>query len=75
VIALAIVFAGYQTLKGRFSVKPEYRAHRDVGIAQTSSGSLALEFNIRLRPDVTEARYQIDLPEAGLIKYERRQRD
>ena len=75
VIALAIVFAGYQTLKGRFAVKPEYGAHRDIGIAQMSGGSLAIEFDIHLKPDLTEARYQLDVPEAGLIRYERRQRD
>lgn len=75
VIALAIMFAGYQTMKGRFSVKPDYRAHRDVGIAEMSGGSLAIDFGIHLRPDVTEARYQLDAPEAGLIRYERRQRD
>jgi hypothetical protein len=75
VIALAIMFAGYQTMKGRVSVKPDYRAHRDIGIAQMSGGSLAIEFGIHLKPDVTEARYQLDAPEAGLIRYERRQRD
>lgn len=75
VIALAIMFAGYQTMKGRFSVKPDYRVHRDIGIAQMSGGSLAIEFGIHLKPDVTEARYQLDVPEAGFIRYERRQRD
>lgn len=75
VIALAILFAGYQTMKGRFSVKPDYRAHRDIGIAQTTGGSLAIAFDIRLKPDVTEALYQLDVPEAGLIRYERRQHD
>ncbi len=60
VIALAIMFAGYQTMKGRFSVKPD---------------SLAIEFGIHLKPDVTEARYQLDVSEAGLIRYERRQSD
>ncbi|HXU39706.1 MAG TPA: hypothetical protein VN937_25355 [Blastocatellia bacterium] len=75
VIALAILFAGYQTMKGRFSVKPDYRAHRDIGIGQTSGGSLAIEYGIHLKPDVAEARYHLDAPEAGLIRYERRQRD
>lgn len=75
VIALAIVFAGYQTLKGRFSVKPEYRAHRDIGVAQMRGGSLSIEFDIHLKPDVTDARYKFDVSEAGLIRYERRQRD
>lgn len=75
VIALAILFAGYQTWKGHFSVKPDYRAHRDIGIAQTTGGSLAIEFDIRLKPDVIDARYQLDVPEAGLIRYERRQHD
>jgi hypothetical protein len=75
VIALAIVFAGYQTLKGRFSVKPDYRAHRDLGIPQMSSGNLAIEFDIHLKPDVTDAHYQLDAPDAGLIRFERRQRD
>jgi hypothetical protein len=76
VIALAILFAGYQTFKkGRFSVKPDYQAHRDIGIAQTTGGSLAIEFDIRLKPDVTDAQYQLDVPEAGLIRYERRQHD
>lgn len=75
VIALAILFAGYQTLKGRFSVKPDYQAHRDIGIAQTTGGSLAIEFDIRLKPDLSDAQYQLDVPEAGLINYERRQHD
>ena len=75
VIALAVLFAGYQTLKGHFSVKPDYQAHRDIGIAQTTGGALAVEFDIRLKPDVTEARYQLDVPEAGLIRYERRQHE
>lgn len=75
VIGLAILFAGYQTMKGRSSVKPDYRAHRDIGIARMSGGSLAIEFGIHLKPDVAEAWYQFDVPEAGLIRYERRQRD
>jgi PKD domain-containing protein len=72
VIALAILFAGYQTLKGRVSVRPDYRAHRDLGIALTTGRSVAIDFDIRLKPDVTEAQYQLDAPEAGLIRYERR---
>lgn len=75
VIALAIVFAGYRTMKGRFSVKPDYRVHPDIGIAQMSGRSLAIEFGIHLKPDVTNARYHLDAPEAGLIRYERRQVD
>ena len=75
VVALAILFAGYQTLKGHFSVKPDYRAHRDIGFAQVNGGSLAMEFDIHLKPDVTEARYQLEVPEAGLIRYERRQHE
>jgi hypothetical protein len=75
VIALAIMFAGYQTIKGRFSVKPDYRVHRDIGIAQMSGRPLAIEFGIHLKPDVANARYQLDVPEAGFIRYERRQVD
>lgn len=74
VMGLAIAFAGYHAMKGRFSVKPDYRAHRDIGDPKTSGGTLAIDFDIRLKPDVSEARYQLDVPEAGLIRYERRER-
>ena len=70
-IAMAILFAGYRSWKGRFSVRPEYFANPNAGSLQANARDLALDFEFHFSPDVSQALYRLDASEAGLIRFER----
>ena len=74
IIALIVLFVGYQILKLILVPRPTFVPHPDPGVSHlgTESGPLGFDLQVELDPDVSAADYGVKTEAGSFIKSERK---
>jgi PKD repeat protein len=74
-IALLLLFVGYQTYRSVFAPRPMLYPNVDMGSSTLDDGGKGLEVNtqVLMRPDVSNARYVVKADEGDLVRSVRRE--